>query len=277
MSGKKITPSAERGLSTAIQRDRERRTGHNGERPDEVVGHGFEVHLAVAQQDIQAGTTGPMNIWTGKKGQEADQGVTVQDVLSRFVKLSNGQQALIGEFDQGFEVIHELQTGSGGSLQPCNCKTCVQDQPRYWTFSIGFNQQQTFALIGPNGGPWTSPPFSWGGANTNLTWTLTAPGPYGIQLNGFSADAGVQFRCPSELWASQCTNTMTLFNPTSQAAGNVPCTICVIPSDQTVCGNCSSGPTSASFSLWAQQCRPSSRRPARRSRAISTPAASKSL
>ncbi len=249
----KLSTQGRSAIDGAVLGNRERRRGFNGETADEFFANGLAMYLMAAQQSIAAGTKGSMNILAGPKGGEADQGLTVQEVLSRFVALTNGQQAIVAGFDRGFEVVHVLQNGSGGGNQPCNCKKCVQDQPRYWTFSTSFNSYQTYALIGPDGGPWTSPPFSWGGANTNLTWTLTAPGSYGLlKLNGFS-DGGIQFRCPDWLWAPQCANTMTLWNPTSQAASNAPCTVCVIPSDRTVGGNCPDCPQSGSFTFSAQQ------------------------
>jgi hypothetical protein len=193
MSGKTITPLAERALSTAIQRDRERRTGHNGEPSEELLHEGFEVLLVMPVATITPGTSGDCIVNNNGPDSWPIQGI------ARLQTFPAAQYCLAVDIGAPvYELVPLLTTPSsgsgGGTSGSCGCLNCatsetplttdcssVSPMAQFWSInpvSAGSGAASTgcpglptagLILFTPVGGcTWESQPFSLGTPST--TW-----------------------------------------------------------------------------------------------------------
>jgi len=105
--GTRLSPRAKADLDTAILRDRERLTGNNGESAEGGAAAHQGSLLGKTQAAIAPGSFGPVNFWTGPKGNETDSGITVQVYLrANFASQSIGTQKFVifESIDRGYEI-----------------------------------------------------------------------------------------------------------------------------------------------------------------------------
>jgi hypothetical protein len=104
-----ITKGSARALVTAVQRDRERRSGDNGESAEELQLEQHRFYFGETQAQINANQSGPVNIWAGAKGSETDTKVTIPKVFCRQDFAPNGiptkTKVIFAVVDRGPEII----------------------------------------------------------------------------------------------------------------------------------------------------------------------------
>jgi hypothetical protein len=269
VSGRKITGGAERALSTAIQRDRERLTGSNGEGPDPYF-EDTRPLLVMPVATIAAGTGGNCIVHNGGSSSRQIQGIArLQNFPANVYCLA---------LDVG-EPVYELVplanapgggSGGGGS-SPCNCLQCASaDAPvtsdcssvapmaQFWTISVGTTNfgcpglpQAGLVLLSPAGGcTWESQPFPLGTSLGNGTWLLAIGSPNVTLTLTIDSTHQLVYRCPVANWSGLCANTLTLWQPNQLPNGcTPPCTLCVTPNNggTTKCLACATIPQTASF------------------------------
>jgi hypothetical protein len=260
-----ITRESAKGLSQMLKWYRGLLRTDEGASDDppisEIVGLGF---IGVAQQQILPGSYGPVNIWSGPKGQEADTGITIQ-AFTRFNVVTAGQTVIFYAVDRGFEIYSPPPMTNPTVQGPCPClicqttattTTCSELDPasNAWSFS-DWNGPNVVTHGG--GCTWNQPAV----ASGQNYWTLNIAS--GSAVMTYNTTPPIKYVADLDEFTGVCQNTMNLWLPNGipvtstsgqlgLASGTpipVACNLCLSPIPRIECGNCGEAPQTVNLTL----------------------------
>jgi hypothetical protein len=238
--------------------------------------------LGVAQADILARQSGPVNFWTGPKGQETDSGVTVQ-VYCRFSNLStegginNGEQIYFYAVDGGYEALRQdsYVTVGPNPQTPCitnrqtqNVLACGQCSPiavplttcsqktkvsssyvlTDWGGSLNLTDccasfaGSKTALNYVSGCTWETATFACGSA-TATKWQLVIGDTYTTLTWLIDDNHSVLYQARTDEFSSVCGGSLKLISPKTPQTCSMPCYVCVLPIIvSNYCNSCTTPP-----------------------------------